>query len=63
MCQIKSSTKLAATSGIEVSVMCKTSGKPITISNEYGMFCEDLCDLQKNKDATKLLQGMFPGAF
>ncbi len=32
-----------------VDVTCSISGKPITISNEYGMFCEDMCQLEECK--------------
>ena len=42
--------KIATTS----DAVCGISGKPITIANAYGKFCEDECDLQDaiNKAAT-----------
>ena len=36
-----------------VELTCKCTGKPITVTNKYGMFCEDLCDLQKCIEAEK----------
>lgn len=63
MCDIDYSEQAANGGGINVGLKCKTSGKPITVSNKYGMFCEDKCDLQENKDAMVKLQTMFPGVF
>lgn len=40
MCQIDHNN-----SNGNVTMVCATSGKPITISNQYGMFCADNCDL------------------
>ncbi|MBI9082730.1 MAG: hypothetical protein JEZ11_03975 [Desulfobacterales bacterium] len=31
--------------GLKEDIVCATSGKPITITNEHGHFCEDECDL------------------
>lgn len=36
-----------------VEITCDKCGKPITVSNKYGMFCEDLCDLEESKKAKK----------
>jgi hypothetical protein len=58
MCDIDQSAKSAKNGGVELSLRCKTSGKPITVSNQYGMFCEDMCDLQENIDASKKLEQM-----
>jgi len=49
MCNIDTDSKPATGGGINISVTCKTSGKPINVSNEYGMFCEDMCDLEEAK--------------
>jgi len=55
MCEIKQTSAPASTGGVNLSMTCKTSGKPITIANKYGMFCADKCDLQANKNAAKQL--------
>lgn len=39
-----------------VDVTCQISGKPITESNEYGMFCEDMCELEACKHANNMLE-------
>jgi hypothetical protein len=44
MCEISVSG-----SGANVEFRCKKTGKPITVTNEYGMFCEDLCGLEEMK--------------
>lgn len=50
MCEITTALDSAG----EMDVVCDISGKPINISNDYGNFCEDECDLQDaiNKAAT-----------
>ena len=40
-----------------IEVRCEISGKPITISNKYGMFCEDKCGMIEAKAATMMLDG------
>lgn len=48
-----------------VEVTCDDCGKPITHSNEFGMFCDDNCGLAESKVAKKdvmdFLDNMFPG--
>lgn len=61
MCDIKQKQSAANGGGINLSMTCKTSGKPITVSNEHGMFCEDMCDLQECKDAKKVLENFIQG--
>lgn len=39
-------------------VKCLISGKPITHSDEYGMYCEDECDRDKDIEAGKALKGL-----
>lgn len=39
-----------------VEVTCLISGKPITESNEHGMFCEDMCELEACKAGKDLLE-------
>jgi len=63
MCEIDKSSTQTKNGGIDLSMTCKQSGKPISVSNHYGMFCADMCDLQANKDAEKKLKSMFPGVF
>ncbi len=40
-----------------VEVTCDTCGKPITHSNEYGMFCEDNCGLSESKQIKDVMLG------
>jgi hypothetical protein len=35
----------------EIDIRCKKTGKYITVTNKYGMFCEDMCDLAEAKKA------------
>lgn len=43
-------------------IVCKISGKPITISNDNGMYCEDMCDedldIAAGKDIEALLSSI-----
>ena len=41
-----------------VDVTCDTCGKPITHSNEFGMFCKDNCGLAESKVAKKRAMDM-----
>jgi len=34
---------------ISADVNCTECGKPITVANEYGMFCEDRCLEEESK--------------
>jgi len=46
----------------EVNIVCKTTGKPLTITNELGMFCEDECgkaECEKARDLGEALIGAF----
>lgn len=71
MCEIVSAThqvqgkKKGSRGSVDVEIRCKTSGLPITITNEYGMFCAKLCNLEDNKVAKKqvdkLLGGLMSG--
>ena len=36
----------------EVTCDC---GKPLTVVNKYGMFCEDMCDFEESKQAADIL--------
>ena len=45
--------------GVDWSITCKFTGKPISISNEYGMFCEDLCELDECKKAKTKIENLF----
>ena len=63
MCGIKYNKVPLPTGGYDATATCRHSGKPITISNKYGMFCVDKCDLQENKDAMKQLQSIVGGMF
>ncbi len=37
----------------DVEITCDTCGKPISVTNQYGMFCENLCGLEESKEAKK----------
>lgn len=34
---------------VDILIKCKFCGKPITVSNKYGVFCEDLCNIEEAK--------------
>lgn len=56
MCEVEviaKKKKVSGTNEYEVFTSCKKSGKPITVANKWGMFCEDMCDLNACKDAAK----------
>lgn len=36
-------------------VTCAQCGKPISVTNENGMFCEDLCGMDKAVEARKVI--------
>ena len=47
--------------GYNLDITCGISGKPITKSNKYGMFCEDMCELEENKKIYGTLHEMMTG--
>jgi len=59
MCRFKAVPNDNGNGQIDIECECEISGKPITVSNEYGMFCEDLCELDENKEAYDMLHGAF----
>lgn len=62
MCDIKSeATPIGMKGEIVLDVTCKKTGLPITVSNEYGMFCRKMCDLGKNKAAKLVAMMLFRG--
>lgn len=48
MCKIKTFKNINDNDEIEYNLICEISGKPISQSNEYGMFCDDLCEYEEN---------------
>ncbi len=44
--------------GVDILITCKFCGKPITVSNKYGMFCEDLCSMDAEKQAYTELKNL-----
>ena len=52
MCEIVQKKKKVK-GGFDLSLTCKQTGKPISVSNKWGMFCEDMCDLEENKISEK----------
>lgn len=51
--QSTSKTKRQNRKYYDVNLTCKTTGKPIVIINQYGMYCEDKCELKQDKLAEK----------
>jgi hypothetical protein len=49
MCDIEATVKDG-----KATIICKISGKPIIESNDYGMFCEDMCELEESKALSSL---------
>lgn len=45
----------------DVYCFCKTTGKKIDISNEFGMYCEDECNLENDKHLYHTLTEAFGG--
>ena len=39
--------------GYDLNPKCEHCGKPISETNEYGMFCEDFCGLEESKNSVK----------
>jgi len=52
MCEIVQKKKKVK-GGFDLSLTCKQTGKPISVSNKWEMFCEDMCDLEENKISEK----------
>jgi hypothetical protein len=46
---------------IDLDVTCSICGKPISKSNEYGMFCEDECGMAEEKEAYLKVKDIFDG--
>ena len=44
------------------SITCDC-GKDLTVVNEYGMFCEDMCGLKESKEVGDLLMNKFLNEF
>lgn len=44
-----------------LAMTCKTSKKPLTVTNQWGMFCEDFCNLEECKKAEKDLNKFMDG--
>jgi len=47
--KIKKVAKNAKGGGIDLFLSCQECGKPIIVTNKYGMFCKDLCGLKEAK--------------
>lgn len=39
----------------DLDIFCSISGKPITITDNYGMWCEDKCEYEKSVEAQKMI--------
>lgn len=44
-----------------LSLTCSKTGKPINKTNEWGMFCEDMCDLENCKKGVGQLKDLITG--
>lgn len=44
--------------GDKAYVTCDDCGKPITVANELGMFCEDMCGIEESKEAGKQIDAL-----
>ena len=42
---------------------CSKSGKPMTVTNELGMWCEDMCDYEETKKKMDSLMGLITSIF
>jgi hypothetical protein len=49
MCEATAEASKTASGKYDIQTTCKISGKPITIANDYGMFCEDMCNYDEIK--------------
>lgn len=62
MCEIITKKKnILGTNKYEVYTSCKKTGKPITVANKWGMFCEEMCDLEACKKVAEDLKDLFRG--
>jgi len=62
MKKIKNNRISVGINGNDINVKCKSCGKPIIQSNDYGMYCEDYCGQNDDKEAyekIKTLMNMF----
>jgi hypothetical protein len=64
MCDILQKARKHKDGAFDLFLTCKKTGKPINVTNQWGMFCEDLCDLEACKDAERvgmeLIRAMMP---
>jgi hypothetical protein len=64
MCEIVQRKQYRPDGRFDLFLTCKKTGKPIDVTNEFGMFCKDLCDLEANKlakeHAMKMIRDMLP---
>jgi len=43
---------------VAIEIVCRECGKPLTVVNDYGLFCEDLCGFKESKKAASHLKKM-----
>ena len=60
MNRIKQTINENSTGGININIDCALCNKTIIISNKYGMYCENMCGLTKDKIAYYLFKIIFP---
>lgn len=60
MCEVNQKTT-GTQKRFHLTLTCNQSGKPINKSNEWGMFCEDMCDLENCKKGTEQLKSFISG--
>lgn len=56
--RIKTTITKNADGSENVTVTCKMCGEPITQTNEFGMYCKNLCGMDKDKEAKKQIDGI-----
>lgn len=44
-----------------INIVCKISGKPITIADQNGMWCEDKCDYEQSTKCLDDLRDLMHG--
>lgn len=57
----KSRIKVEEVGEDNIEVTCKICGKPIVKSNKFGMYCENSCGKEADKEAYIKIKNMFGG--
>ncbi len=49
----------APNGGVDLYITCAECGEPLTVVNEYGMFCKNLCGYERSKAAATEMGAIF----